>query len=458
MIENPKTADELSDSSEDTDHEQMGDVASNQPSTDHLGFLFQHMDRVLDCLFDLSIAIRNPATRTLRTSKYTTIDISPYRQHDIDHVRNKLLPISEAQTPETRCRAPGFLVERLAFANLERRQFFIYQQRHHEKLQQEQEKDFPESHSQTTATKYNRKDVRENDDIGSLYAASDASCVTTGDGQPSLSFPPLPIDASDSKYFECPYCYEMLAVSNTREWRYGTIKHRETEKVNSIRKHILLDLRPYICVFEKCPNRQTLFSTRKEWSNHEIHYHWNYWRCNKCQQKFPGVIDFEVHMRRDYKLLAADYRSSGLAKTCRISRDKNSPILCELCGIQTTLKDRFRHLGRHMEDIALFALGTWEGDGEDEVTDDIEEGSEQEEEEVAERSAESTPGIPKTEDMSVSKNQESGDGQQDHSRQNEYFVPGDDILSEVIHADICRYLGNDAMVRPGTYLVCIDNI
>ncbi|KAI0447223.1 hypothetical protein F4803DRAFT_558899 [Xylaria telfairii] len=37
------------------------------------------------------------------------------------------------------------------------------------------------------------------------------------------------------------------------------------------------------------------------------------------------------------------------------------------------------------------------------------------------------------------------------TRQNEYFVPRDGIDREVITADICRYLGNDALVRPGNY-------
>ena len=40
-------------------------------------------------------------------------------------------------------------------------------------------------------------------------------------------------------------------------------------------------------------------------------------------------------------------------------------------------------------------------------------------------------------------------------RQNEYFIPGDGISREVIQADICRYLGNDALVRPGTHNVCL---
>lgn len=41
--------------------------------------------------------------------------------------------------------------------------------------------------------------------------------------------------------------------------------------------------------------------------------------------------------------------------------------------------------------------------------------------------------------------------QQAAARTNEYFVPKDGIDREVITADICRYLGNDALVRPGTY-------
>ncbi len=39
------------------------------------------------------------------------------------------------------------------------------------------------------------------------------------------------------------------------------------------------------------------------------------------------------------------------------------------------------------------------------------------------------------------------------SRQNEYFLPRDGIEREVISTDIYRYLGNDAVLRIGTYEV-----
>lgn len=44
------------------------------------------------------------------------------------------------------------------------------------------------------------------------------------------------------------------------------------------------------------------------------------------------------------------------------------------------------------------------------------------------------------------------------NRQNEYFIPRDGIDREVITADICRYLGNDALVRPGTYEVRLSTL
>lgn len=55
--------------------------------------------------------------------------------------------------------------------------------------------------------------------------------------------------------------------------------------------------------------------------------------------------------------------------------------------------------------------------------------------------------------MSSRRDHGSGTPSNASARQNEYFIPRDGIDREVITADICRYLGNDALVRPGTYEV-----
>jgi hypothetical protein len=46
-----------------------------------------------------------------------------------------------------------------------------------------------------------------------------------------------------------------------------------------------------------------------------------------------------------------------------------------------------------------------------------------------------------------------GRGYERPERHNEYFISGDGISREVIQADICRYLGNDALVKPGSHQV-----
>jgi hypothetical protein len=43
---------------------------------------------------------------------------------------------------------------------------------------------------------------------------------------------------------------------------------------------------------------------------------------------------------------------------------------------------------------------------------------------------------------------QSGRREEPSSRYQDYFLPGEDINREVIQYDICRYLGNDATVRP----------
>lgn len=39
-------------------------------------------------------------------------------------------------------------------------------------------------------------------------------------------------------------------------------------------------------------------------------------------------------------------------------------------------------------------------------------------------------------------------------RQSQFFISGEGIDREVITTDICRYLGNDALVKPGIHKVC----
>ncbi|KAG5797976.1 hypothetical protein H9Q69_002981 [Fusarium xylarioides] len=118
-----------------------------------------------------------------------------------------------------------------------------------------------------------------------------------------------------------------------------------------------------------------------------------------------------------------------------------------------------RHVGRHQEQLALFALPTVESDDKDELgsESDSSAGSmvmidSQDERGDDTKQPEEPPtshSMPRTDEKSAMQPNDLPNSRTD--RQNEYFLPREGIDREVIAADICRYLGNDALVRPGHY-------
>jgi hypothetical protein len=142
--------------------------------------------------------------------------------------------------------------------------------------------------------------------------------------------------------------------------------------------------------------------------------------------------------------------------------DIKQGIPCPICAeIMRSAPQYQRHVGRHQEQLALFALPTVESDDRDEVGSETdssagsmvmidskdEQGDDTKQPEELPTSH-SMPGTDEKSAMPPNDLRNSGTG-----RQNEYFVPREGIDREVIAADICRYLGNDAFVRPGQYEV-----
>ena len=119
--------------------------------------------------------------------------------------------------------------------------------------------------------------------------------------------PPPPRD-SMGKPFECPYCFFVIDIKSTRSWN----------------RHIFKDIKPYVCTFSECSIPDRLYDSRREWYSHEI----------------------TEHRREDY--------------------------VCSLC--KETLKSSKqceRHVARHLEELALFALPRIEMDDAEYDDDDV---------------------------------------------------------------------------------------
>ena len=137
--------------------------------------------------------------------------------------------------------------------------------------------------------------------------------------------------------------------------------------------HIFSDLQPYICTFTECRDEMAQFPSRAAWAEHEFSNHrtTQSWTCPECAEDFLEISTWEKHLQDMHRLffsrsnlqVAKDMALKTEAR--RIEDDE-----CPLCRIVVGKPRRgfVKHVGRHMEEIALMALPR-------DVEEDIEEGS-----------------------------------------------------------------------------------
>ena len=143
-----------------------------------------------------------------------------------------------------------------------------------------------------------------------------------------------------------------------------------------------------------------MFRSRNEWFNHELQNHRREWVCQFCQQiPFASKIAFSKHLASQHSGSVNNSQLEVLVLQSEEPVDKVLPSACHLCdewetslldsnqeskrsflneGKKTepygTLKHFRRHLGRHMEQLALFTLPLNEDeDMEDESSDDVDD-------------------------------------------------------------------------------------
>lgn len=126
------------------------------------------------------------------------------------------------------------------------------------------------------------------------------------------------------------------------------------------RSHVLRDLQPYVCTFQDCDMFDHMFESRQAWFTHELELHRANWSCNTCPSE-PGMDSphltfgnkgaFMSHMSSVHQL--SKPRLNNLTGAFRHPSSKVDRYCC-LCGKHVQKLEL--HLGRHMEDVALFAL------------------------------------------------------------------------------------------------------
>ncbi|KAI0201301.1 hypothetical protein F4808DRAFT_133599 [Astrocystis sublimbata] len=134
------------------------------------------------------------------------------------------------------------------------------------------------------------------------------------------------------------------------------------------RKHVLRDLRPYICLAEDCNTASEEYSRRHEWMNHMSQKHWKSWTCPyQCGLKSTSETGFRQHITRVHGM-KSEMELDAINARCgrHLPISPSSPVDCPLCpDTLESIQQYQRHVGRHQVDLALFALPKIEDDGEE---------------------------------------------------------------------------------------------
>jgi hypothetical protein len=218
----------------------------------------------------------------------------------------------------------------------------------------------------TASTLYPDKIVRE--DLQDLDDGDDAVSQVTSvayshvnsEDPGLLHVPRLEDIANGGQPFECPFCFGIVQAKRQRSWR----------------KHVLSDLRAYVCMSPDCD--AGLFEDKATWQAHDAECHQRQWRCQHCRVgPFTSASGLQKHLCSMHDV--GELPSDILAQVVDASTSSSTEVVpdCPLCDFEDQVRtkamnggqelsssaqvviplaDYHRHLAFHQEQLALFAI------------------------------------------------------------------------------------------------------
>ncbi|RMY14107.1 hypothetical protein D0868_01652 [Hortaea werneckii] len=192
-------------------------------------------------------------------------------------------------------------------------------------------------------------------------ASSFVSSKVSVAGSDMLSVIELQEVCNGATEFECPYCWGIVQARKQRSWK----------------KHVLRDLRAYVCTFKDC--NAGLFEDRETWFTHEVDAHRRQWICMACSKSgFPSHGQLRKHAVLEHghnedgtedltKLMASSFPveeiSASFCPLCdswdqqlREESHRKEILVPAENEIRVPIALFKRHLAQHQEQLALFAI------------------------------------------------------------------------------------------------------
>ena len=281
----------------------------------------------------------------------------------------------------------GWLRLRLVAANNSRRRYVLYCEEHQARIRDDtsttsavEHKLAPEDDkndetasvlAETTASTAVAARVETSEDVEN-DTASLPSFVSYGTETGTYNIrnvPDLEEVRQGQDTFVCPYCRTEQFCETQRAWR----------------RHVFSDLRTYTCTHEACDLR--LFEDTYAWVEHELSEHLLQTTCPYCltniDKKSPSA--FETHLHSNHPSRFSAEQIPQLKNIATQEPELVPASLCHFCDWQAMLRDRDdsvprstdvlvpvkryrRHVGAHLEQVALAVIVTSQQDAEIEET------------------------------------------------------------------------------------------
>lgn len=220
-------------------------------------------------------------------------------------------PFDRQQVSDKYPQVDSIVVDRLGAAILLRRAVLKYRERNHERFKKRIDHRLDDQTD--TENDETRPTFEDTASGSSLSQTSYSQTLLQIQEQDIMTVHSPPKESANGATFECPYCYFVIIVNNLRSWA----------------SHIFRDIMPYICVFPDCPSSNRQYDSRRECGRHLLN----------------------VHL---------------------VSSDPATKVDCPLCKDRVPTGRHFeRHLGRHLEELALFALPRTGVDGANVLNEEI---------------------------------------------------------------------------------------
>jgi hypothetical protein len=147
-------------------------------------------------------------------------------------------------------------------------------------------------------------------------------------------------------------------------------------------KHVFSDIRAYICTSRDCG--MLMFDSLSTWRGHEME-HRRKWSCPLCSTSCKEEATTEAHLMQSHSNMVGSHNLETLLRTSSHPSEFLLASDCPFCDWESILRKRntasqttdlvvpsrrfMKHLGKHLEELALFVIP--QPDGEDEDPDEV---------------------------------------------------------------------------------------